>query len=83
MAMRKANGRLSPEQLEQVQTRAAAFQEALVLKARGKVAGGSAEVGMFLTALFRLAGEAIEGDVEGFCDRAALFTTSNSSALPS
>jgi len=37
-----------------------------VLKAQGRVGGGDAEGGMFFAALFQMAGEAIEGDVEGF-----------------
>lgn len=68
--MSKAGGRLSSEQLERVQKRAIAFQQRLVLRARGGGDGNSTEGGVFFAELFRLAGEAIEEDVETFCDRA-------------
>lgn len=70
MAMSRANGRLSPEQLGKAQERAISFQKRLVEKARGRVGGGRAESGVFFAALFQMAGEAIEGDVDGFCDLA-------------
>lgn len=70
MAMSKADSRLSPEQLERVQKRAISFQKNLVLRARERDDGNSTEGGVFFAELFRLAGEAIEEDVETFCDRA-------------
>lgn len=62
--------RLSPEQVEQAQIRAAEFQDALIEKAQRCSDGGSAEGSAFFAALFHLAAELIEGDVDGFCDRA-------------
>lgn len=70
MAMSRAEGRLSPEQIEKVKKNATAFQQNLVLKAKGKVEGRRAEGGVFFSTLFRLAGESIENDVNGFCDKA-------------
>ncbi|MEL6161967.1 MAG: hypothetical protein AAFR18_22385 [Cyanobacteria bacterium J06627_32] len=70
MAMSKTDSRLSPEQLELVQKKAISFQKNLVLRARGRGDGTSTEGGVFFAELFRLAGEAIEEDVETFCDLA-------------
>lgn len=68
--MSQAGSRLSSEQLERVQKRAKAFQQRLVLRARGKVTQGGVEGGVFFAELFRLAAEVIETDVETFCDLA-------------
>ena len=61
--------RLSEKQMEIAQKRATEFQQRLVRRARGRVPQG-AEEGAFFAALFRLAAEVIEEDVDGFCDRA-------------
>jgi len=66
------SSRLSPEQLLRVRHKAEAFHNALVNRAKGKVGGGSREKGAFFAVLFRLAGEVIESDVNGFCDLAEI-----------
>ena len=61
--------RLSEQQMELARKRASEFQEKLVEKARGRVPHGADE-GVFFAALFHLAGETIELDVDGFCEKA-------------
>ena len=62
--------RLSEEQLETAQERAALFQKRLVQVAKRKVPQGTTNQGAFFAVLFQLAAQCIEDDVEGFCDRA-------------
>lgn len=61
--------RLSEQQMELARKRASEFQEKLVEQARGRVPHGADE-GVFFAALFHLAGETIELDVDGFCEKA-------------
>ena len=55
--------------MERAQKKASEFQERLVNKARTRGPQGADE-GSFFAALFRLAAETIEEDVDEFCDRA-------------
>ena len=61
--------RLSEQQMELARKRASEIQVNLVEKARGRVPHGADE-GVFFAALFHLAGETIELDVDGFCEKA-------------
>lgn len=61
--------RLSPQQLERVQKKAALVHQRLVQGAKKKVPQG-ANQGAFFAILFHLAALGIEDDVESFCDRA-------------
>ena len=65
---KKKKGRLSEAQKKVVQRRAIAFKERVVAIAQRKANGhgGSA----FFPEVFRIAGELIEQDTDGFCDRA-------------
>lgn len=62
--------RLSEQQLESVRQKAILFQKSIVKKAQVKVDGERGDGDTFFSTLFRLAAEAIEGDVDSFCDRA-------------
>lgn len=61
--------RLSKQQLQAARERAAAFQQRLLKTAQGRVPQAQGE-GAFFAALFHLAAQAIEADVDTFCDKA-------------
>lgn len=61
--------RLSKQQLQAARKKAAAFQQRLVSAAQGQSRQAQAQ-GAFFAALFHLAAEAIEGDVNQFCEKA-------------
>lgn len=63
-------GRLSEQQLEKVQEKAALVHQRLVQVAKKKVPQEGTNQGAFFAVLFQLAAQCIEDDVEGFCDRA-------------
>lgn len=62
--------RLSEQQLEKVQEKAALVHQRLVQVAKKKVPQGMTNQGAFFAVLFQMAAECIEEDVEEFCDRA-------------
>ena len=62
--------RLTQQQLEKVQEKAALVHQRLVQVAKRKVPQEGTNQGAFFAVLFQLAAQCIEDDVEGFCDLA-------------
>ena len=62
-------GRLTQQQLEKVQEKAALVHQRLIQVAKKKVPDGTNQ-GAFFATLFQMAAQCIEDDVEGFCDLA-------------